>query len=143
MRCPPVPPKYFRVGFLCVPCGFVSPRLLAGARLLLKTATACTYECERKQCARGHSSLTAYSYAYVHTPSLSENRNGASQNNQNISEVKCLDTSREQFRVFVHPKKRLRPQFRESPVCTCAVSRTVRGRGSIVCSAFWHVYLCG
>ena len=119
LRCPPVPPKYFRVGFLCVPCGFVSPRLLAGARFLLKTATACTYVCERKQCARGHSFLTAkYSYAYVHTPSLSENRNGASQNNQNISEVKCLDTSREQFRVFVHPQKKLRPQFRESPVTT-------------------------
>ena len=115
--CPPVPPKYFQVGFLCVPCCFVSPRLVAGARFLLKTATACTYVCERKQCARGHSCLTAkYSYVYVHTPSLSENRIGASQNNQNISEVKYLDTSREQFRVLVHPKKKLHPQFRKSPV---------------------------
>ena len=82
LRCPPVPPKYFRVGFRCVPCSFVSPRLLPRARFLLKTATAFTYVCERKQCARGHRFLTAkYPYAYVHTPSLSENRNGASQNN--------------------------------------------------------------
>ena len=114
LRCPPVPPKYFRVGFLCVPCGFVSPRLLAGARFLLKTASACTYVCERKQCARGHSFLTAkYSYAYAHTPSLSENRNRGSQNNKIFLRWNVW-TSREQFRVFVHPQKKLRPHFRES-----------------------------
>ena len=87
---------------------------------------------------RGHSFLTTkYSYAYVHTASpmrkeeivleeaqvfdcevfirisaysVSENRNGASQNNQTIIEAKYFGTSREQFRALVHP------QFRESPV---------------------------
>ena len=104
-------------GRLCVPCGFIVS--LTTLRRMISTQKGnCLYVCERKEDGvRRHSLLTAkYSYAYVHTPSLSENRNGASQNNQNISEVKCLDTSREQFRVFVYTQKKLRPQFRESPV---------------------------
>ena len=71
----------------------------------------------RKSARGGTVFLTAkYSYAYVHTASVSENRNGASQNNQNISEAKYFVTSREQFRALVHPQKKLHPQFRESPV---------------------------
>ena len=46
-----------------------------------------------------------YSYAYVHTASLSSNRSVAPQNHQNISEAKYFGNPREQFRVLFILKK--------------------------------------
>ena len=64
--------------------------------------------CERKEVgARVNSFLSAkYSYAYVHTASLSSNRSVAPQNHQNVSKAKYFGNSREQFRVlFILEKK--------------------------------------
>ena len=58
--------------------------------------------CGRKEKgARGNSFVSAnYSYAYVHTASLSKNRSVAPQNHQKISEAKYFGNSRDQFRVL-------------------------------------------
>ena len=99
---------------LCVPCGFIVPPTTLKRTIYTQKGTACTYVKGRKS-ARGG---TAFRLRSIHTHTCIRclSRNGASQNNQNISDAKYFGTSREQFRVLVHPQKKLHPQFRESPV---------------------------
>ena len=133
-RCPHCQKIYFREGFV-FPVASSSPWPLSGEwfcskkRLLVriwKEGRGCKetplFDCE------------VFIRMRAYAVSLSENRNGASQNNQNISEVKCLDNSREQLRVFVHPQKKLHPQFRESPV----FSRELEKRCVSVCIVLWR-----
>ena len=88
----PVPPTTTKTlsRRLCVPCGIiVSPTTLT--RIICTQRGDCMYVlCGRKEKgARGNSFVSAnYSYAYVHTASLSKNRSVAPQNHQNISEAK-------------------------------------------------------
>ena len=92
---------------LCVPCGLiVSPTTLR--RITSTQKGDCMYVlCGRKEDgARGNSFLSAkYSYAYVHTASLSKTRSVAPQNHQTISEAKHFSNSCEQFRVLFILKK--------------------------------------
>ena len=67
--------------------------------------------------AHFHNYLTAkYSYVFIRIRAYGKNRNDASQNNQNISAMKRLGTSEQQFRVQVYPQFMLHPQFRKSTV---------------------------
>ena len=106
----PVPPTTTKIFSrrLCIPCGIiVSPTTL---RRMTSTQTGdCMYVhiTWKGNSARGNSFVSAnYSYAYVHTASLSKNRSSvAPQNHQNISEAKYFSNSRKQFRVLFILKK--------------------------------------